>query len=396
MGNAIIAVVSNASCNNPSRASIRSRYLEAVTVPLRRCYTPNIVEGGPPRTGREQRRDDCARCGRAVKRVEMDPRHAALQQFERLHRRVGNPQVFDRLHVSFACVHLNAQLRRDTGSAESHETLYLAEIRDRHQSGKHRQADAGATDSALEPEKLRIVEEELRHQEIGARFGLCLERRQIRIGRRCLRMFFRVARRADAKIVVPPQHGNELVGVFETSDRWDELRAGRRITAQCQDVLDAGSRQLVEQRSQLGAAGADAGNVRDHRQPDLLLNFLCKRDRSRSRRAARAVGNRYERRTQWRKRLDRRHELSRTGIVFGRKKFEREKGALTRERVADAHVCVAYRKLPATPPQSSAQPSTMTKSRSLTGSDTTGGLSIIIPRPINIAATAKSIATKGR
>ena len=40
-----------------------------------------------------------------------------------------------------------------------------------------------------------------------------------------------------------------------------------------------------------------------------------------------------------------------------------------------------YRKLAATPPQISAQPSTMTKSNSFTGSDTTGGESIIMPRP---------------
>lgn len=55
-----------------------------------------------------------------------------------------------------------------------------------------------------------------------------------------------------------------------------------------------------------------------------------------------------------------------------------------------------YRKLAATPPQSIAQPSTMTKSSSFTGSETTGGLSIIMPSPINIAATARSMATNGR
>src|SRR5580704_19716568 len=106
----------------------------------------------------------------------MKPRHTALQQFERLHRRVRDSQVFYRLYVSSARVHLDAQLRVDARSAESHEALYLAEVRDRHQSRKHRQRDARAADSALEPEKLRIVKEELRHQEIGARFRLRLER----------------------------------------------------------------------------------------------------------------------------------------------------------------------------------------------------------------------------
>lgn len=54
------------------------------------------------------------------------------------------------------------------------------------------------------------------------------------------------------------------------------------------------------------------------------------------------------------------------------------------------------RKLPATPVQTSAQPSTITKSSSLQGREMTGGLSMNMPNPIKIAATARSIATNGR
>jgi hypothetical protein len=56
----------------------------------------------------------------------------------------------------------------------------------------------------------------------------------------------------------------------------------------------------------------------------------------------------------------------------------------------------AQRKLPATPVHTSAQPSTITKSSSLQGKEITGGLSMNMPSPIKIAATAKSIATNGR
>jgi hypothetical protein len=42
----------------------------------------------------------------------------------------------------------------------------------------------------------------------------------------------------------------------------------------------------------------------------------------------------------------------------------------------------SYLKLVATPPHTSAQPSTMTKSNSFTGSETTGGDNIIIPRAV--------------
>jgi hypothetical protein len=54
------------------------------------------------------------------------------------------------------------------------------------------------------------------------------------------------------------------------------------------------------------------------------------------------------------------------------------------------------RKLWTTPLQTNAQPSTMTKSSSLQGIEMTGGLSMTMPSPIRIAATAKSIATNGR
>jgi hypothetical protein len=54
------------------------------------------------------------------------------------------------------------------------------------------------------------------------------------------------------------------------------------------------------------------------------------------------------------------------------------------------------RKLETKPPQTSAQPSTMTKSSSLQGNEMIGGLSMNMPKPIKIDATAKSIATKGK
>src|ERR1700681_2662844 len=55
-----------------------------------------------------------------------------------------------------------------------------------------------------------------------------------------------------------------------------------------------------------------------------------------------------------------------------------------------------HRKLWTTPLQTSAQPSTITNSSSLHGSEMIGGLSITIPSPMRIAATARSIATNGR
>ena len=143
--------------------------------------------------------------------------------------------------------------------------------------------------------------------------------------------------------------------------------------------------------------GADAGDVRDDRQADLLLNLLCERDGARAGRTAGAVGDRDERRPQGLRaprscRKSRREPSSSLGGKNSNEKNGRCVASASLMRIER----LRYRKLAATPPQSSAQPSTMTKSSSLTGSETTGGLSIIMPSPISIAATAKSIATNGR
>jgi hypothetical protein len=51
-----------------------------------------------------------------------------------------------------------------------------------------------------------------------------------------------------------------------------------RIAAKSQHVLDSGARQIVKELPELGAAGADAGHVRNNRETDLLLNLFSKRD----------------------------------------------------------------------------------------------------------------------
>ena len=157
----------------------------------------------------------------------------------------------------------------------------------------------------------------------------------------------------------------ELARVREAARRRLERRARRRIAAQREHVLDAGARQIVEQRSQFGAIRADAGHVRDDGQTDLLLNLLCKRNRARARRAAGAVGDRDEGRAQ-RLRAPRswRRAVREPASSFGGKNSNEKNGRC----VASAslmRMSSAYRKLAATPPQSSAQPSTITNKQQL-------------------------------
>ena len=75
-------------------------------------------------------------------------------------------------------------------------------------------------------------------------------------------------------------------------------QVSRRVAAEGQDVLDAARRVAVEDRGQLVAVVADAGQVRDGRQVGLALDADDQVVRPLAGRAAGAVGDRDERRLQ--------------------------------------------------------------------------------------------------
>ena len=183
--------------------------------------------------------------------------------------------------------------------------------------GNHRRIDPFATRGPLELEELLVVEEQLRHEEIRACVDLLFEVGQI--GAHALRfdVFLRIARGADAKIVVALEHRDQLGRVGEAAGRRDECGFTlRRVAAQREDVLNAGAGEIVEERSQLGARRSDARDVSDDGQADFVLNLLGERDGAGPRRTAGAVRNRHERRSQGDERLDRREELLRAGVVL--------------------------------------------------------------------------------
>ena len=207
-------------------------------------------------------------------------------------------------------------------------------------------------------------------------------------------MLLGVARGPDAKVVVPPQHCDELVGMRETCRGREGFQPAGGSPRRAK-LLDARSRHSSK------SARSSARLAPMHVTCATTVNPLCcwisfaRATVLSPRRTARPVRYRDEGGPQRRERLNRRQSWREPASSRGGKNSNEKNGRWV-QRVVDTHGHRAYRKLLATPPQSSAQPSTMTKSSSLTGSETTGGLSIIIPNPMSIAATAKSIATNGR
>ena len=116
-----------------------------------------------------------------------------------------------------------------------------------------------------------------------------------------LGMLLRIARRADAEVVVAPQHRDQLVGVREAAGRSARtaVPAGGSPRSASTFSIPARAKSSKSARSS-ARVGADARDVRDDRQADLLLDLLGERDGSRARRSAGAVGDRNERRAQGR------------------------------------------------------------------------------------------------
>ena len=82
--------------------------------------------GPRPRVRGAQRRQDRARCGRAVERVEVDPGRASRQEIGALESRVGDSELCDRFRVVGAPVELALELGRDRRAAHAGDRLDLA------------------------------------------------------------------------------------------------------------------------------------------------------------------------------------------------------------------------------------------------------------------------------
>ena len=157
---------------------------------------------------------------------------------------------------------------------------------------------AGRARARDEVEVEGVVEEHLRDQEVHARVDL-LGRgsagRPRRSRRGCASPGSTPRRsRTGSRL---PISCDELARVLQAAlGLRPVLLAVRRIAAQREHVVDAGRAHLVERRAQLGHGGADAGEVRHRLQAELVLDALDDLDRLLAGRAARAVGDRHERR----------------------------------------------------------------------------------------------------
>ena len=131
---------------------------------------------------------------------------------------------------------------------------------------------------------------------------------------------------------------HQLGGIPESVGRpWKAALALRRIAAQRQDVFDAALAQAVENRGDLVAAVADAGQVRHRFDAVLPLDASDEVDGLVTRAAARSVGDRDEARIERAQLLDRAQQRAFPLFGLRREELEGEYRSIGGEKVADQH-----------------------------------------------------------
>ena len=139
------------------------------------------------------------------------------------------------------------------------------------------------------------------------------------------RMNFGIARTANGKIEFIAQQSDEIGCKVQFARRRRSIFGS--IATQGKYVFYPGLSQVTEDRNQLLARAAGAGDMRHDRQSDFGLNAFGKVNRARARRAAGSVGEGNKGRIERTQSFDRREERPRTLIGLGRKELKREAGS---------------------------------------------------------------------
>src|SRR6266581_3341061 len=169
-------------------------------------------------------------------------------------------EASDRSGIVTEALHLQAQPAGDLGAAGVGEARELREIPDRHDSRNDGQIDAERLAVVDEAEIGIDVVEILRDRRVGARLELCLEARDVLARAARLGMELRVAGDFDVEVVARPL-ADERHQVARVAKLAGARGARRQVSAQGDDVIDALRLVQLERSGDVGARGADAGDM---------------------------------------------------------------------------------------------------------------------------------------
>jgi hypothetical protein len=272
---------------------------------------------------------------RAVQRVEVDARRAALQQILALRRGVADADLVHRGGVPLDGLQLGEQVLGDAVAVERGHALDPLHVGDGHDAGDDRHPDAHLAGALHVAEVVGVVEEELGHQELAAGFDFGAGVLQLALPVGGFGVHLRMGRAAHAE-VEGAREGGEIGGVGEGALGARDV-FGPQIAAQGDDVFDPADVQRLEDTAHLLSRVARRHHVGHRLDVHLLLDARHQREGERATLHCERTGHRDEVGQETRQLADRLEQLLRRPQVGRGKELEGEGRSVSLVQRRNAH-----------------------------------------------------------
>ncbi len=263
-----------------------------------------------------------------VEGVKVQSGRSAIEQFAALRRGVLDAVLANRLRVVAQFVQPRRECLGELGPAHGAEFFDLPGIGHRDDPGEERRGDALLFQVIGEPKVVGVVEKHLRDDEIGAAVDFANEMPPIdfeALG--AIDVALRETGGTDTEATTLAEERNQLGGVLEAAFGLCPIFAGRRVTTQGEDVLDAAICRLVEDAADLCPRVFDAGEMRHRGEAKVVLDTLDDLECFLAGAAARAVSDGGVVRLGHHQRRESLAKKSRFALgSLERKKLERDRG----------------------------------------------------------------------
>ena len=177
-------------------------------------------------------------------------------------------RVPDANFILFVRVFSSGQAVHEVGwqfrAAHRSDPLNLLDVRYGHDAGNDWNLNARGVATVAKPQKLLVIEKQLRDDDVGACVDLSLEVLKVHFSTGCFLMNFGIASHCDPKLLeLVVNQLDQFVRVTEAAFAFFKLLATfRRISTQSNDIVDTDLRRPIEVVPQIIASAAHECQVR--------------------------------------------------------------------------------------------------------------------------------------
>ena len=233
---------------------------------------------------------------RLVHRINVHVRDAVGVEVDNLVGGVDDASLLHGFRIATELVDERLETLRHERTGKLDGAFHLVGVRNRHDAGEHWTVHASVAELVKETEEKVVVKDHLRREKVCASIHLFLEMLDI-VGLICaFRVLFGVASRANAKVgIASLEFANKfhsVVVIAVSATIGDEFR--REVATERHYVLDAGGLHVFDTLMDGFLGARNAGEVGEHRNPEIVLEILGYFERVLAHAATCAVRNAHE------------------------------------------------------------------------------------------------------